>query len=88
MVLGFNEASWDDTTGSVRTPLAARKPWRALTANEQMAASLLGYNEIMWDNLSGLVQQPDVVNKQWSELTTCADAGDGAWMFVLTYLLI
>ena len=80
IVLGYEQASWDDTTGTVRAPLAARKPWIALSHEEKTAAGLLGYTEISWDNVSGSEPQPNVFNKQWSELTTCADGED---MFVL-----
>ena len=75
-MLGYTQVSWDDETGLVREPLAARKPWFLLSTNEKMAAGLLGFTEIIWDNFSGIVQQPAAAYKLWSELTTCADGED------------
>ena len=83
-MLGYTQVSWDDETGLVRVPLAARKPWNALTGDDKIAASLLGYTQTSWDNLSGTEPQPNVFNKQWSELATCED---GAKTFALPHSL-
>ena len=72
-VLGYTQASWDDTSRQARKPLLARKPWRALTDNEKAAAGLLGYTEINWDNKSGGEPKPEATKKKWDELTLCTE---------------
>ena len=72
-VLGYTQASWDDTSRQARKPLLARKPWRALTDNEKAAAELLGYTEINWDNKSGGEPKPEATKKKWDELTLCTE---------------
>ena len=80
-MLGYTQVSWDDETGTARIPLAARKPWVALSQGERVAAALLGYTLVSWDNLSGSEPQPNVFKKKWDELTTCDDGEEVTCLF-------
>ena len=68
-VLGYDEASWENLSGEVRTPLQARLPWAQLIFVQKKAAKLLGYNKGTWSTGA----QTESSKKQWSELTTCGE---------------
>lgn len=68
-VLGYDEVSWDNLSGEVRTPLQARLPWAQLIFVQRKAAKLLGYSKGTWSTGT----QTESSNKQWSELTKCGE---------------
>ena len=76
-VLGFNQVTWDDESGTERLPLPARLPWISLTFIEKKAVKLLGFKKNTWDYKSSSTL-PAAFYKTWAELDECRE-------FILRY---
>ena len=70
-MLGYTQASWDDSSGKVKQPLAADKSWDQLHSHERSLALALGWSKKTWENESKKEPQPAVWKKDWRELDTC-----------------
>ena len=71
--LGYNQSSWDNSSGEEPQPASDSTPWALLTSKEQEAATFLGYSDKSWDDESGLEAQPAADSKYWAQLSACGE---------------
>ena len=72
-LLGYTQASWDDSGSGKDKPSSEDKYFAELTHEERVAAVALGYTAKIWDNESGKEKEPASEDKLWAELTACGE---------------
>ena len=70
-LLGYTQASWDDSGSGKDKPSSEDKYFAELTHEERVAAVTLGFKAKTWDDESGKEKQPASEDKFWAELATC-----------------
>ena len=72
-LLGYTQASWDDSGSGKDKPSSEDKYFAELTHEERVAAVTLGFKAKTWDDESGKEKEPASSNKYWAGLSTCGE---------------